>query len=116
MRHLSQHGSLVNLICDNAQQPTPVVGMGATSYSFSDREPYTVIAILSPHRIVVQADNYERKDDNGMSDCQDYTFTPNPEGHKTTLRRRKDGGWAVVGSPGSHFGVGHRSRYYDFSF
>ena len=32
--------------------------------------------------VVVQQDHAKRKDNNGMSDCQSYEYTPNPDGKK----------------------------------
>lgn len=116
MTALKDYGSLVNLISDRSKQPEPEIGMGATYLGYTDRRPYTIIAIHSPTRIVVQADRFKRTDDNGMSECQDYTYSPDPDGACVTLRKRKNGGWAVAGSPGTHYAIGYRQRYYDYSF
>lgn len=112
------HGSLQNLL-GGSSNDKPVVGMGATRYGWTDRHPYTVVEVINDKTIVVQEDNYERIDDNGMSEVQQYKFTPNPEGPKYTLTLRANGKWIVKGEGsknGTKFGVGHRDRYYDFSF
>lgn len=94
----------------------PVVGMGATKIMHSDRHPYTVIEVINERRIRVQADTSHRVDTNGMSDCQEYTYAPNPDGEVVTLSLRKDDTWRVVGDS-QLFSVGHgRHRYYDYSY
>jgi hypothetical protein len=47
-----------------------------------------------------------------MSEQQEYTYTPDPEGEVVTLRRTKKG-WK---SKGRRFAVGYRRAYHDFSF
>ena len=98
--------------------PDPEVGMGATEFMFSDRKPHTVIEVVSAKKIVVQGDDYERTDKNGMSDAQDYAFTRNPDAPKVVLTKRKNGWWVRTGESmtGTHFGVGRRDRYHDYSF
>ncbi len=91
----------------------PVVGMGCTILSYSDRHPATVTQILSKSRFVIQEDNYKRIDDNGMSDCQTYEYTPNPEASKQVVMKTKKG-WKILKDRYIH--LGHRNRYYDFSF
>lgn len=91
------------------------VGMGATKLGWTDRHPYTVIEIRSPKRIVVQADTSTRLDTNGMSEEQDYSYTPDPTGHTVVLTQRKDGSWRAKGE-GTRFAVGARRRYHDYSF
>lgn len=94
----------------------PQVGMGATEILWSDRKPYTVIEVLSEKKIVVQSDSYKRIDTNGMSDCQEYEYSRNPNGCTVTLSKRKDGRWRVVGKKDMVFAVGFRNKYHDFSF
>jgi hypothetical protein len=92
------------------------IGMGATIQYHSDREPATIIEVSpSGKRIVIQEDSVKRTDNNGMSECQTYEYSPNPEGtiHVATLR--KDGHYRLVGQKTSVY-VGARSKYYDFSF
>lgn len=113
-----RYGSMTNLIMDNSKTPVPEVGMGATRLGWTDRHPYTVIEVKSPKRIVVQADDAKRIDKNGMSESQDYEFNPNPEGETVEISLRKNGRWIEVGqsSKGTSFLIGHREKYYDYSF
>lgn len=112
-------GSLVNLITPS-NPATPTVGQGGTILGWSDRSPCTVVEVSpSGKTVVVQDDSYTRTDSNGMSESQDYTFTPNPNGGKTTYTLRKNGRWVVKGqgmNAGNHLSLGKRDRYYDFSF
>jgi len=108
-----QHGSLINQIAGTSPTLVPVVGMGATRMCWSDRYPYTVIAVsASGKTIKVQSDKYTRTDANGMSECQTYEYAPDPNGVTITVRLTKRGWYAK----GSKFCLGSRSRYHDFSF
>jgi hypothetical protein len=111
------YGSLQNLIAGNSA-PEPEVGMGATEICWTDREPYTIIAVHSATRITVQRDDYKRTDGNGLSETQFYEFIPNPNGGTEDLRRAADGRWYTKGGKarGRRFVIGHRSKYHDFSF
>ncbi|TXH11192.1 MAG: hypothetical protein E6R03_14640 [Hyphomicrobiaceae bacterium] len=67
----------------------------------------------------MQEDNYTRIDKNGMSEAQQYEFSPNPEGGTVVLTKRKNGRWVRQGESMKHgtaFAIGYRSRYYDYSF
>jgi hypothetical protein len=108
-------GSLNNEFMVSAADK-PVVGMGATRIDWTDRHPFTVVEVLSQRRVVVQEDNYDRVDINGMSESQDYTFTPNPEAPKVVISLRKDGKWYEVGKHGSKYILGSRDKYHDYSF
>jgi len=110
--------SLINNIMGNSAI-VPEVGMGATELCWTDRHAYTIIAVSkSGRRITVQRDNAERTDDNGMSESQMYTFTPNPDGGTYIVTLRKNGSWILKGDSlkGARFAIGHRSEYHDFSF
>jgi hypothetical protein len=112
-------GSLINNLYERATigQPQPEVGMGMTKLMYSDRSPYTIVKVLSPHRIVVTADIYERIDKNGMSDSQEYNYTTNWDGTQDILRLNKRGQWKLEGDPtGSTYAIGQRERYFDYSF
>jgi hypothetical protein len=112
-------GSLNNLLMSNAKAPEPKVGMGATRLSWTDRDPYTIIEVRSPKRIVVQADDARRSDANGMSESQSYLFIPDPNGHKVVLTLRKNGKWVPEGEPlkgAGSFLIGSRGKYHDYSF
>lgn len=115
---MSTHGSINNMIAGSDPETVPEVGMGATKIGWTDRHPYTVIEVLSPKRIVVQEDHAERIDNNGMSECQQYSFTPNPNGIKYELRKAKNGQWYGPGGMrnGGKFVIGRRGKYHDYSF
>ena len=123
--------------------PEPEVGMGATQLMWSDRYPFTIIAVSkNKNQIIVQRDDCKRTDTNGMSDSQSYEFTPNPQADTYLVRRMPGGEWRVVSlevwdergrayprneavlalldkrkgrATGSIIAVGYRDRYYDFS-
>ena len=114
-------GSLVNNLMA-AKQPTPIVpivGMGATMCGWSDRHAYTIVEITNPKTIVVQQDIATRTDSNGMSECQNYDYSPDPSAPKKVVTLRKNGRWVERGGGlwnGTTYHVGYRSEYYDFSF
>jgi hypothetical protein len=101
-----------------AKSAEPTVGMGATEIMHSDRNPFTVVEVISPRKIVVQADKYTRTDDWGMSDCQRYEYERDPEGRVRTLTLRKNGRWVQVGDSGKgrSFAIGLRQKHHDFSY
>lgn len=112
-------GSLTNAISATHKSPEPVVGMGATKLMWTDRVAYTVVEVLSPRRIVVQQDSTDRVNkQDGMTECQEYTYTPDPEAPKLVITLRKNGRWYQVGESihGSPFALGMRDSYHDFSF
>ena len=91
----------------------PQVGEGATLYWWSDRDPYTIIKVSASGKTFwMQEDNYKRTDNYGMSDVQDYEYSPNPNGQIRQVRLTVNG-WQ---SNGQYVAVGHRRRYYDYSF
>ncbi len=137
-------GSFQNRINENRcykKEDQPVVGMGATEYLYSDRNAMTVVEVNNNWKgkgydiVVCQRDNAERKDSYGMSDSQDYEYTPNPNGRKITLQGKKfmhpdnilvkvysqvrwnekTKRWNLIDTS-SKIGFGIRSEYYDFSF
>ena len=113
----TQTGSLINHVISRATPITPEVGMGATILQWSDRTACTIIEV-SPKKIVVQDDIATRTDSYGMSDCQSYDYTPNPEGAKSTYTLRKNGKWIREGDSikGQQVAIGERDHYYDYSF
>jgi hypothetical protein len=108
-------GNLMNRLAESSKQPEPEVGMGATILMFSDRHPATIVKVLTPRKILVQEDNAKRTDKNGMSESQDYTYTPNPKAPVRTFTRRKDGGWQESKSSPTLL-IGTRDKYHDFSY
>jgi hypothetical protein len=102
--------------------PVPEVGMGATLLFWTDRQPATIIAVETfktgqkagqPKAVLAQDDAWKRVDDNGMSESQQYVFTPNPNGAVRRFTLRADGAYRC-GSV--QLAIGSRDRYYDFSF
>ncbi|HEX8556710.1 MAG TPA: hypothetical protein VF668_01335 [Pyrinomonadaceae bacterium] len=117
---MAKFGSFQNLMMGRAAAAsvvTPTVGMGATEVMYSDRHAFTVVEVISPTRIKVRADRATRVDKNGMSDAQQYKFTPDPKGRERVLTKRRNGKWVPVGesqnAPGFLLGV--RSEYRDYT-
>ena len=98
----------------------PEVGMGGTIQIGSDCYPVTIVDVF-PNRktIIIQNDKSVRTDNNGMSESQEYTYLRNTMAAKEKFTYRKNGYWIRKGSSmsqGSPLFIGHRRRYYDFSF
>jgi hypothetical protein len=122
----TQTGSLVNHIYSRTSNPEDiVVGMGATICLWSDRHAVTIVEIGKGY-LVTQADTVTRIDKNGMSESQEYEYTPNPNGSLEYWKLDKNGkyrqahknqnGRLVFNNHSSHLGIGYREEYYDFSF
>lgn len=97
----------------------PEVGMGATMVVGSDCYPYTIIEVCSPRQIIVQADQYRRKDKRGpFTEQQEYNYTPNPQAPKQVFTLRKNASWHRLGESmkGCSLFIGHRRAYQDPSF
>jgi hypothetical protein len=126
------YGSLINRLQERmvVGAPTPVVGMGATMTSYSDRHAGTIIEVKKVGKgllITVQADDVKRIDNNGMSESQEYQYTPNPNG-ATYLYKQKEPNtrWVAMymnqetgrlnKSERGGLVIGERDEYYDFSF
>lgn len=112
------HGSVQNMLAGGSATK-PELGMGATHIGWTDRHPYTIVAVISPKEIVVQEDNYTRTGKNGMSESQAYEFIPNPEAEKIPVTLRKNGKWIQSGQSmknGRKFVIGYRDKYHDYSF
>ena len=110
----SETGSLVNHVASTSKQPIPTVGMGCTILMWSDRHAATVVEIKSARRIVIQQDNAERTDKNGMSESQEYTYTPNTNAAKRVFFLNKRGRWVEQGG-GNGLLLGQRIEFYDFT-
>lgn len=96
-------------------QPTPVVGMGVTLLHWTDRSAGTITRVSASGKTLwFKEDTAERVDTNGMSESQDYKFTPNPDARERRASLRKNGEWREVN--GSRLALGYRSAYYDYSF
>jgi hypothetical protein len=130
MRLGSQTNSVVNHLYSRAVigQPEPVIGMGVTLLGWTDRNPATIIEIFQIGKtqyIACQNDNYVRVDGNGMSESQEYQYSPNPNGSRNVFRIGRNGLWEAcalnengryVKTSGKGLRLGERERYYDFSF
>lgn len=113
------YGSLQNRLAERSRQPEPEVGMGATEMFYTDREPYEIIEVKDSRHITVRSMSCKRIDNNGMSECQDYEYAPDPNGRIATLFKTKQGRWVErVGKSYSCNGwaIGYAEKYYDFSF
>lgn len=113
-------GIYSNMFNAQVRSKVPEVGGPATILYFSDRDPATVTEVSkSGKKIVVTLDDYKRIDKLGMSDCQEYEYTQNPNGCQYTYTLRKNGRWVREGvglNSSLSLIVGHRERYYDFTF
>src|SRR3990170_3661606 len=88
-------GSLTNYLMSGIKgQPKPEVGMGATMLSWTDRTAATIVEVLKGSKvIVIQEDHATRIDKNGMSDCQDYEYSPDPTATRQYYKMNKDGAY-----------------------
>ena len=127
----TQTASLSNHIYSRATigQPEPVVGMGATVLCWTDRHAATITKVETIRRRIhleVREDKVKRKDNNGLSESQDWECTTNPEGRLYTFRQNENGGWQAVWlnpktnrwsrADGEGLLIGQRRHYHDFSF
>jgi hypothetical protein len=93
-----------------------LIGEGATVSIGSDSYPYTIIDVSeSGKTIYLREDKVERTDSNGMSEIQEYKYSPNLEGQEIKATKRKNGAWKTTGD-NRLVSIGVRRRYYDFSF
>ena len=112
-------------------EPEPYVGMGATTLHWSDRHACTihkVEVIRGVTYVTVTHDNTTRIDKNGMSESQEYEYTPNPEGQAYVFKKHpKTGFWKLCVfnaetkrynqlTHGCGLKIGVRDEYYDYSF
>lgn len=86
------YGSVQNRISAECKMPKPEVGMGVTELLWSDRMPYEVIEVISEKKIRIRELDYERTDDNGLSEHQEYKYFSKPDGEVKTLVLR-NGKW-----------------------
>jgi len=112
-------------------QPEPEVGMGATVLHWTDRTASTITQVRiigNKTYVTVQADSAKRIDNNGMSECQKYEYTRNPNGSIYNFRWDSSKcKWISVyynhetkrwrkSTSSNNLLIGHRQEYYDFSF
>jgi hypothetical protein len=123
----TQTGSLVNHIYSRMTigAPEPIVGMGVTMLSWTDRDAGTIVEVNTKKRyIAVTEDSKTRIDNNGISESQQYEYTAVMDGYRNYYRKDRKGQWRrcyfnnngrlVFGTGGLI--IGHRESYYDFSF
>lgn len=129
MKFGTETGSLINHVKSRTAGATPEVGMGATLLGWSDRNPATVTEFYKKGQfeyLQVQTDKYERVDDKGMSESQEYEYTRNPDGGYYHFRRKgPDAPWQAIyknretgrwNNTSGNVLVGRREKYHDFSF
>jgi hypothetical protein len=125
-----QVGSLINHLAVNSKHlfNMPVIGTGVTFYSWSDRSAGTVVGIfdLSKKIIEIKHDTATRIDNNGMSDCQNYSYEMDINSRSVFYRwsskksqwqgveKNEKGRWVL--SRGQSISVGNRDAHYDYSF
>lgn len=122
------YGSLTNRCEENHKLVDKIkVGDGVTEYLWSDRVPYEVTKVIDQTHIFIRPMDYERTDNNGMSECQDYKYISNPN-RKELEMRFKYNHWYEIQHYTDKEGKPHRrsikmnitigvmERYYDFSF
>lgn len=112
-------------------QPTPVIGMGATTLIGSDRYAATIVEVIDKKNgtyiIGVQDDNAQFVSGDGGTGNEVYEYTPNTNGRITYFRAKKDSKWREVAQnsetgrwglvPSSYgLAIGYRDQYRDPSF
>lgn len=128
MRAGTETGSLVNHIYSRALSPVPAVGDGATILSWTDRQPATVVEVLTVGKaqiVATREDGWKRTDSNGLSEIQTYEYTPDPNGYLqhwklkasgwvNVRKNPSTGRWVETKNGGVFFG--RREKYEDPSF
>lgn len=100
---------------DSATKLVPVVGMGLTVTLYTDRITFTIVSVsASGKSFKATRDTVERIDTNGMSDSQDYKYTPNPQGEVMEFRLGHKTGYYKCKLGKASLGV--RRYYHDYSF
>lgn len=114
----TETGSLMNHLFSGARMAAPEVGMGATILMWTDRHAATIREVSkSGKRVGIVRDVATRIDKDGMSDAQEYAFTPGGGGI-IYYTLRKNGAWVRQGDSikGERLAIGARSEFHDFSF
>lgn len=125
----SQTGSLTNHLYSRMtkHQPIPTVGMGCTMLAWTDRHAATIVEVIKGGKYIgIQQDICKRTDKNGMSDCQEYSYTPNPEAGIYYYKQEVNGSWSQVRKnpitgrfrkiDGNGLRLGVRDSHHDYSF
>lgn len=102
----TQTASLVNHLYSRAVigQPEPVVGMGATVLSWTDRHAATIVSVGTQRfkgkdlvAIVVQEDRATVVKGSCHDGSAEYEYAANPDGWRNEFVRGDDGKWFQVG-------------------
>lgn len=112
MRLGTDTGSVTNWMMATPNSKVAEAGTGATILCWTDRQAATIVKV-TPKTVHVQRDIATRIDKNGMSESQEYSYTPNPKALVEVFRLTKTG-WR--NPSGFHLSIGHRDEYYDYSF
>lgn len=124
-------GSLVNYISMNsANAVQPEIGMGVTTFGWTDRYPGTIQSIETIRGKVyigITGDDAQRVDTNGFSEMQEYVYTQRPDAPQSYYRfnearqqwegvrkNPETGRWVLNNNNGIR--IGEREKYYDHSF
>jgi hypothetical protein len=98
----------------------PTVGTHATLQYITDRYPYEVIEVPNAKTVIVREMKATRADSHGMSDCQAYEYSSDPNGDQLTFTLRNTGRWIERGigakQAGRQLVIGSARRYHDYSF
>lgn len=120
MRLGTDTASVTNWMMGNSKAVTPTIGMGVTFLMWTDRHAGTVVEVSADGKCIsIQRDNETRTDNNGMSECQSYDFSPCLEAVREIFTFRSNGKWVRKGESmkgGSKILLGHRAAYHDYSF
>jgi hypothetical protein len=100
----------------NQTTSTPTIGAGCTVCFYTDRHAATIIDVSATgYKVTVREDKATRTDTNGMSECQNYEYAPDPEGAVHVFFRNKTGAYGSR-KGGKRLALGDRRAYHDYSF
>jgi hypothetical protein len=127
---MSQRGSLINHLAANHPHVfhMPTVGTGVTFYSWTDRSPGTIVAIVDEKKLIIEIkdDIAIRTDNYGMSESQSYSYETNykwpsryykwnnRKAQWVGIQKNEKGRWVL--NHDQTISVGHREKYHDYSF
>ena len=96
---MKEYGSLTNRLEENCYfsntKGNIQVGTPCTIYSWSDTHPYEVIEVINQEHLIIRQLDAKRIDKNGMSDCQEYEYSSNPNNWTREIKLTKYG-WKEV--------------------
>jgi hypothetical protein len=110
---MGRYGSMNNTILSTmVNTPEPVIGLGVTVLSWTDREVYRVTAITNNGSVVWLQRDHTVKDEKG-----NYVYTAYPHGPVVWCVVRKDGKRHLFGQLKERIVLmGVQDEYYDTSF